>query len=1628
MSNEEKLRDYLKRAVADLHETRDRLQKVQEKDREPIAIVGMACRFPGGVSSPEELWDLVAAGGDAISGFPLDRGWDMEALYDPAGRPGTSYTCKGGFLHEAAQFDAGFFGISPREALAMDPQQRLLLETGWEAIERAEIDPSSLAGSETGVFVGATYYGYETVGGQQQDDVAGHVLTGNSPSVLSGRIAYVFGLKGPTVTVDTACSSSLVALHWAAQALRRGECSLALAGGATVMSRPTSFVDFSRQGLLSPDGRCKAFAAAADGTGLGEGVGLLLVERLSDAVRNGRPVLAVLRGSAVNHDGASNGLTAPNGLSQQRVIKHALASGRLSADEVDVVEAHGTGTNLGDPIEAQALLAAYGQDRPRNRPLRIGSIKSNIGHSQTAAGVAGVIKMVMAMRHGVLPKSLYSDEPNSDVDWSAGAAELLTEAMPWPENGERRRAGVSSFGIGGTNAHVILEQAPEIETEASGGTGASVPVTPWPLSAKNVPALRAQAERLVSHVGEWSPADVGFSLATTRAGMNHRAVVVGESREPLHRGLEALARGHGAPEVIQGVATKGKTAFVFAGQGSQRPGMGRELYDRFPVLADAFDAACEQLDKHLDRSVREVVFAAEGSAGAELLDQTMFTQAALFAIEVALFRLLESWGVTPDFVGGHSIGELSAAHVAGVLSLEDAAVLVAARGRLMQELPAGGAMASVRATEAEVLPLLSGREAQVAIAAINAPDSVVVSGDEDVVEEIVAYWQERGRQVKRLRVSHAFHSPRMEGMLEEFRGVAEGIEYGRPRIPIVSTVSGELIAEFSAEYWVRQVRETVRFCAGVRALEAQGVSRFVEIGPAGTLISMMSDSCGGDGAVLVPVLRADRGESRALVEAVATVYVNGCAVDWAAFFGPSGAHRVQLPTYAFQRQRYWLEPAMGEGEQADRVGSAESGFWQAVERRDGDAVCEVLALDGAQERASLTALLPALSSWHQQHRTRSTLDQWRYRVIWKPPNEASAKNVSGTWLVVRPSNLPADGWTDFLVRELTERGALVRTLTLTEGADREAISTCLSELTAEEPVSRIVSLLALDETPHPALSSVPGGLAATMGLVQALGDVAAELKVWCVTQGSVSVGPSDAMRNPTQAQVWGLGRVVALEHAERWGGLIDLPEVVDARSISHLIDALSGMGDEDHLAVRDSGVLVRRLIRAQPDDDLVGGWAPGSGTVIITGGTGALGAHIARWLARKGAEHLVLTSRRGRAAPGVAELEAELSDLGTTVTVAACDAADRDALAELLARIPSEFPLSGIVHAAGVLDDGVLESLTPDRLDTVLRPKVDAAVNLHELTKDTDIGMFVLFSSIVGVAGSAGQANYAAANAFLDALAEQRRGLGLAATAVAWGPWADSGMAAGSAAVTDRLRRGGTTPMSPELAITALEHAVAHATTTVTVADIDWELLTPSLIAAGPNPQFADLPEFRQVRDVARTGSGDAGSLREGLTGLSEDDQLEVLLTLVQEEVAKVLGYPSTESIEPERAFDELGFDSLTAVEFRNGLGSASGIRVPATVVFDYPTPVAVAKYLFGELAADGPAEEDGLDAELDRFEASLFTATVSESESTAITVRLQNLLTRWKESQDQASAGHDIASATEDELYEILQKEFGRS
>ncbi|WP_434101144.1 type I polyketide synthase, partial [Streptomyces malaysiensis] len=1517
---------------------------------DPVVIVGMACRYPGGVTGPEDLWRLIAEGTDAITPFPADRGWDLAALSAPGGS-GFSTTRSGGFLHDAGGFDADFFGISPREALTMDPQQRLLLETSWEALERAGIDPRATRGSRTGVFAGVTDQGYGPPLHQPAEDGDPYALTGTAASVASGRVSYVLGLEGPALSVDTACSSSLVAMHLAAQSLRRDECSLALAGGVTVMATPGPFVAFTRQGGLSPDGRCKSFSQEADGTGWSEGVGMLVLERQSDARRNGHRILAVLRGSAVNQDGASNGLTAPNGLAQERVIRQALADAGLQPAEVAAVEAHGTGTRLGDPIEGRALLATYGQDRPGEEPLWLGSLKSNIGHAQAAAGVGGVIKMVKAMEHGVLPRTLHADRPSSEVDWAAGAVRLLAEARPWDGP---RRAAVSSFGISGTNAHLILEAGPDTSVSAERRPGADGPrgPVPWMVSGQTEGALRDQARALLDRTGEADVHDIGLSLATTRALLHHRAVVVARDAEGFRAGLAALAAGDPAQPVVTTPPAPGGLGFLFSGQGAQLPGMGQELAAAFPAFASAF---------------------AEASAGvggvrvddAEVLRGTAMAQRALFAFQVALYRLWESWGVVPDAVIGHSVGEVAAAHVAGVLSLEDACRLVAARADLMERLAeGGGVMMSVRASEDEVTGTLADG---VSLAAVNGPRSVVLSGDAEAVEAYAARWP----GARGLRVSHAFHSHHMDGMLDAFAAVVRELTFHPPSLPMPA--AGDVT---DPDHWVRQVREPVRFLDGVRQLLARGVRTFCEIGPDAVLTGL-GEECADDvpGVRFVPSARRGSPEEIRTVRALGELAAHGVTPRWDRVF--PGARPTDLPTYAFQRRRYWLGPRQPDGD-----------FWALVRQQDLSALTESLRVDGDPR---LSEVLPALARWHRRGEDSAALGRWRYELTWHPVAADPPAEVTGTWLVAPAT--AGDPLADAVVLALAERGADPAVVRPEDVPAR----------VARRPVAGVVVLLPAADGPGEAdggSPAVPGldEAAATVELVRRIAAEETGAPLWFVTRGAVAVDGEVPLSGPGHSLLWGLGPVLRDERPELWGGVVDVPAEPSATAAELLVTALTSGWDQ--LAVTDGGLRTRRLVRA-PYDRTV--WRP-SGTVLVTGGTGALGRHVARWLAAEGAGHVVLAGRRGGDAPGVAELCAELTAGGVTATAVSCDIRDRAALAELLDRCSPD----AVVHAAAVVDDTTLDGLTPHRVDQVLRTKALPAWHLHQLTRDRPLSAFVLFSSVAGTLGTAGQGNYAPGNAFLDALAAHRHALGLPATSIAWGPWAGDGLAAADA-VAGAAGRHGFTPMDPALAVRAL---AATEVPFALVMDADWERFpaerAPSVVA-GLVPDRAAEP---------------APGLLDRLSGLSEAEQARLVRQTVRSALAAVLGHRDPGTLGEDRTLTELGLDSMTAVELRNRLRAQTGLHLSATLAYNHPTAEELARHLHDRLRERTAPAASSLTAELDRLEAAVAALPPGGDERGAVAERLRALL---GEIAPDPAHERDLDDVTQDELLALIDDEFGR-
>jgi acyl transferase domain-containing protein/acyl carrier protein len=1564
----DKLLEALRASLKEAERLRAANQQLVSAAREPVAVVGLGCRFPGGVRDPEGLWELVAAGTDAISGFPADRGWDAGGA--GSGEAGVSYVRQGGFVYGAGDFDAGFFGISPREALAMDPQQRMLLEVCWEALEHARIDPASLRGSATGVFTGASYAGY---GNDLPDGGQGFAVTGNATSVVSGRISYVLGLEGPAVTVDTGCSSSLVTLHLACQALRGGECDLALAGGVTIMATPTAFSEFARQRGLASDGRCKAFGAGADGTGWGEGAGIIVLERLSTARSNGHRVLALIRGSAVNQDGASNGLTAPNGPSQQRVILAALASAHVSADQVDVVEAHGTGTVLGDPIEAQALIATYGQDRPEGRPLWLGSVKSNIGHTQAAAGIAGVIKMVLALQHDLLPATLHVDEPSPHVDWPE-SVRLLAGPVPWPANGRPRRAGISAFGISGTNAHLIVEEPPASDSSADGAAQAREPVLnpgtlAWLVSGRTPAALQTQAGSLAARVTadpDLDAADVGWSLATTRTSFECRAVVTGAGREELIAGLGAVAAGEPATGVVTGAVPAGgpgRVVLVFPGQGGQWAGMGRELAGASPVFAARLAQCAAALAPYADWDLLEAL----GDAAA--LERVEVVQPALWAVMVSLAAVWQAAGVVPDAVAGHSQGEIAAAVVAGVLSLEDGARVVALRSKALAALSGRGGMVSLAEPAAVVAERIASWGGRLSVAAVNGPDVTVVSGEPAALEEMAAACEADGVRARRLPVDYASHSPQVDAIRAEILAALDGVTPGPAMVPMISAMTGEWLegAAADAGYWFDSLRAPVDFARAVTVLAADGYRVFIEASPHPVLTAAVSQTLdtlehAAGTAVTGTLRRGDAGPAR-LLSSLAAAHAAGITVDWAAVLPP--ARRVELPTYAFQHQRYWPRPSLdsdaseqtgGNGyRDTEERGTAEAQFWAAVDGGDVAGLAGALELD---ERAGMGQFLSTLADWRRRKRTESATASWRYRISWVTAPDSGLVTLTGVWLLV----IPADTGQDLAhacAQAMAARGARVVVVEADPAeVDRAALASRLGRVLDDEEdarvagVSGVVSLLAVAEEPLPLHPAVPTGLAATVGLVQALGDAGIDAPLWVVTSGAVAVTDAEAVRRPVQAMAWGLGLVAGLEHPGRWGGMVDIPRVLDKRAGARLCAVLAGCG-EDQVAVRASGIWARRLARVAPSTGNGHAWAT-RGSVLVTGATGMIGPHVTRWLAEQGAARLVLATRSGPAGMGVPALAAALAEAGTAVSVVAADITDRAALTGLLTWIETAGPkLSAVLHAAVGIDLQPVARIGLADLAVGLGAKAAGAALLDELTTDLDLDAFVLFSSIAGVWGSGAHGAYAAGNAYLDALASHRRARGLPATSVAWGVW-DAGLISDQSALSDGLRRQGLVFLDPELALGVLAEVLAAGETFLAVADVDWTRFAPVYRTARSWPLLEEIPEVRALAGTSQPGFADNG-LADRLAGLDAAEQERLVVDLVRTAAAAVLGYDSAQAIRADQPFRDLGFDSLTAVELRDRLSVATALVLPSTVVFDYPSPGQLAQHLLKSLLSGGP-------------------------------------------------------------------------
>lgn len=1555
----------LKRALFALKDMRGKLDAIEQAQREPIAIIGIGCRFPGGANNPEAFWQLLHTGSDAIREVPASR-WDVDAYYDPdPDTPGKMYTRQAGLIDQVDQFDTQFFGISPREALSLDPQQRLLLEVSWEALEYAGLAPDKLVGSQTGVFIGISANDYTHMQTKRDDlnHIDAYVGTGGTFSVAAGRISYILGLNGPALAVDTACSSSLVAVHLACQSLRSGQSNLALAGGVSLILSPDASVYMAKAKALAPDGRCKTFDENADGYGRGEGCGVIVLKRLSNALADGDNILAVIRGSAINHDGRSSGLTVPNGSAQQNVIRAALAdAGDVAPHEVNYVEAHGTGTPLGDPIEVRALAAALGKGRPNDQKLAIGSVKTNIGHLEAASGIAGLLKLVLAFQYQEIPRHLHVQELTSHVDWDSLSVKVVTESTPWLKGDNRRLAGVSSFGFSGTNAHVLLEEAPTRDTKQP-ETERSLHILS--LSARNDTALKSSVERLhnyLSSSSQASLADIAFTLNCGRTHFFHRLAVIGESTMEIRDKLAAMMEGQKPIGVIGGDDSKlgqPKIAFLFTGQGAQYADMGRQLYQSQPIYRAVLDRCDELLRPYLEHSLLSVLFTKENGA---LINETAYTQPALFALEYALAQLWLSWGIKPSGVMGHSVGEYVAACVAGVFSLEDGLKLIAARGRLMQALPQNGTMAVILTSEERVTTAIAPFKGQVSIAAVNGPENIVISGLNTAIQSIVNTLQEEGVKTRPLTVSHAFHSPLMEPMLDAFEEVAASITYVKPRISLISNLTGQVAGEEEIgqpSYWRQHVRQKVQFQAAMKTLNEQGYGIFLEIGPNPTLLSMGQRCLPNNSGLWLSSLRKGRDDWQNILNSLASLYVEGIEIDWEGFDRAYVRQRIPLPTYPFQRQRYWV---------AETTPTTPSSVQTA------EPTANPIQVD---------------------------VNEWLYKVNWREEalkEKAEANSAdAGSWLILAD----AGGVGDHLAHRLQELGEeclLVRPLghSTTNGtgkyldpADPTEYLMLLRETlgTASLPLRGVVHLWALDIpelTQKDAVTLETAHLLGTgtaLHLVKAITNVWAEFqsgsardlpRLWVVTRAAQAVAePSSTPISVMQSMVWGFGKTIALEHAKLWGGLIDLDPNPTTNEIMSLLAEIRGNKGEGQVAFRDEQRYVARLIStALPSLSFDPGLIRADGAYLISGGLGGLGLEVARWLATWGARRLILLGRtplpprnQWKQLPSEdplfhkVELMRRIELLGTSVYTEAVDVGDEDQLSNFISRYQEEAwpPIRGVIHAAGVIQDTALTNMDLEAIKSVVQPKVMGAWLLHHYLQEAPLDFFILFSSVASVGGSAGQGNYAAANAFLDALAAYRHRQGQPALSVNWGPWAKVGMAAHAHLEEQRARRG-IDSIEPEIGLTVLGQLMKQDSTQIVVMPA-----TPGQLRNMYPVDYPLLAELEAETQEAGASAAVQQAVREQILTAPTSERLGLVRKHLQQLVSNILLMEPTE-LSSNHNLMELGMDSIMIMELIQTLDRDLKLPLQAREIFERPSIEDLSTYLLGELET-GYGSKEGKEA-----------------------------------------------------------------
>ncbi|RRD47245.1 type I polyketide synthase [Tessaracoccus sp. OH4464_COT-324] len=1516
-----------------------------------IALVGIGCRFPGGSDNPKVLWRHLCERQDAIVRTPVDR-WDVEALEidERTRRP----VRQGGFIQGVDLFDAPAFGISRREAREMDPQQRLLAEVTWEALADAGIAPAQVAGSRMGVFLGISNSDYGRLRGERLPGIDAFSGTGNALSVAANRLSYLLDARGLSMAIDTACSSSLVAMHQARLSLLRGEIDSAIVGGVNLILSPTLALIFARAGVMAADGRCKTFDACADGYVRGEGVGVVVLKPWRDAVRDRDRVYALVCGSAVNQDGRTNGLLSPNRAAQVDVVRAAQASGGIHPADVGYIELHGTGTLVGDAVEAGALGEVFAGERSAENPCAVGSVKTNIGHLESAAGIAGVIKTALMIHHGQMPASLHHHETSPQIDLLGQRLTVVDELTPWPESAAGRVAGVSSFGFGGTNAHVVLRSAPPITvTHQPSMSGASLLVASARTRAGLQAVLRGHIDRLRS-ISEDELAAYCAAAALRREHLAYRVAAVGGSIGDLVAALRAhLAEGNEAAGELVGHGDDG-VVFVFPGQGKQWWPLGTELFERWPVFAGAITECEEALRGLATWSLRDLL--ETGGEDPDLFRDPSVLQPATTAVQIALAKLWRSWGIKADFVVGHSHGEIAAAHVAGSLHIRDAMRVSFHRGVAIKKVVGRGLMAVVGLGPEQANQVVSRVGGQfVAVASYNGPKMTVLSGAPGAIRGIVGVLDKAGVFASVIEtVDFASHSPQMDGPSAELKDAVADLEPTTPSVEMVSTVTGqEVVDPLDADYWARNLRDTVRFTAALNVTLDKGAGRFIEVSGHPAVRSSIHEVLDAreTSSLVVQSLHNARGGAESMLTNLGALYTAGSQIDWSGVF-PDGAPTMDLPSEPWERQSYWLADVeeRRNGGRPERNDKFDTEVWQAVDSGDVVALAGLLGIDDQMGHGHVEDALPVLEAWLRRRRVHEAAGGKRYEVFWKP---FALRETTETFPVtVLVSENSSD---DHVTRAVVEAlgGNEVETIEVPATQSREDMVGLIRPAVDAAKGGPLVSLLGLDQSPVPGRPGMTRGVSQTHLLAQALHDLDARCQLWLLTHGSVATQRSERLASPEQAMVWGLGRAIGLEFPGRWGGLVDLDEdfVRRGRGAGLLRTLLAEPCAEDQLAIRAGRTEVRRLRSCLPSASRTP-WVP-EGSVLLTGATGQLGRALARHLALRGAPHLVLLSRRGMDAPRTRELAEELRTTGTRVDVIACDVADREALRQVLEaleaagdQVRSVFHLAGDVSLVAPVSD-----TSVDDIARIMAAKVAGAVNLDALLP-ANLERFVLFSSITGVWGSASQSGYSAANAFLSALAQHRRAQGRAATSVEWGPWEG----AAHDEHQELLASRGLLLLDESTALAGLDTALDNHDCCVVVADMDWELFARAYTAARPRPFLDEIvvpgseavePANGELEDqelIRRVGEAEPAS------------RLAILEEACHEVVARSLRVEVGE-VKRDAPLTDAGVDSLIGLEIRGALQKLTGRQLPATLVWRRPTVVGIAEFIAEQMGLSSDKE-----------------------------------------------------------------------